>query len=125
MARVSYQTLNENLVQAIKNGELDNDRLEEVRETVLEHHTKVKRAVKMLAIVLAVIYALLAFDLFVLPIIQGKTVDVGVGIFGMVFSMIPLVFLYIAYIFTHGRMTRQYNKSLKKGYPQLFDKMKI
>lgn len=122
---LTTKTLNRQVRNAVSNGQLDRDALVSLRKSVLDYAVPVQKRfiyVCALFIFLPVIFAAMSISRLSS---SGATFDPVFFLEGIIPPTIFIVaFLaFLGYV-SFGRIKNQYNKALKKGYPELYQELK-
>jgi len=122
---LTTKTLTREAVKSISTGQMDKFDLKKTRKNVSEYVEPVKKRF-MLALVLLATMTLLMGASTVLNISKNGHVDFVT----LLFVFVPIIlFLAIAFGFigwlSFGRISGQFNRALKKGYPELYEELKL
>ncbi len=120
MATIHYRTLNMQLKRAIVNRSLSEDQLREAAENVKAGNKKTMKTINIAMIICAVIFLIM----FV-PVIRENGDPKFIGIM-LAIIVGSLAFVYaIIYELMVGVLKGQFNKAVKKGYPEMAKELKV
>ncbi len=120
MATIHYRTLNMQLKRAIVNRSLSEDQLREAAENVKAGNKKTMKTINIAMIICAVIFLIM----FV-PVIRENGDPKFIGIM-LAIIVGSLAFVYAAiYELMVGVLKGQFNKAVKKGYPEMAKELKV
>ena len=125
MATYTYTTLTEDVQHNIKEARYSKQELSEIYGGLREKADAGRKKMKTVRIVIAVVYVLA-----ILPAIKDVFAMGGSGI-GWTFlaALIPLPFFALGYALarwhSYGMFCSQFNKAVKKGYPELAEEYKL
>ncbi len=122
---LTTKTLTKEAAKAIAAGRMDKFDLKKTRKNVAEYVEPIKKRFSLACVLLAAMTLLMGTST-VMNISKNGPVDFVTLLF--VFAPI-ILFLAIAFGFigwlSFGRMTGQFNRALKKGYPELYEELKL
>ena len=125
MATYRYTTLTEDVQHNIKAAVYSKQELDEIYGGLREKADAGRKKMKTVRIIIAAIYVLA-----VLPAIKSVA-DMGDSGFGWVIlsALLPLPFFALGYALarwhTYGMFCSQFNKAVRKGYPELAEEYKL
>ncbi len=122
---LTTKTLTKEAVKAIAAGQMEKFDLKKTRKNVAEYVEPIKKR-----------FSLACVLLIAMTLLMGATTAINLGSNGnldfvtLLFIFVPMIlFIAIAFGFigwlSFGRMTGQFNRALKKGYPELYDELKV
>ena len=121
MVYINFQTLNSNLKKAIKDKSLKPDELKAVSAKMKAEH---KKTFKIASIVMACFTVFIAIMMTIGLI--GDKADSGAILFSLLIMIPAMALVWGIVWFTQiGIVKIQFNSTVKKSYPELFEEVKI
>ena len=122
---LTTKKLTKEAVKEIAAGRMEKYDLQKTRKNVVEYVEPVRKRFTLALILLATMVLLMGVST-VVNISKTGPVDFET----LLFIFVPIIlFLTIAFGFigwlSFGRISGQFNRALKKGYPELYDELKI
>ena len=122
---LTTKALTREAVKAISDGRMDKFDLKKTRKNVAEYVEPVKKRFTLALVLLTA-----------MTLLMGATTAINLGNSGeldfvtLLFIFVPMIlFLAIAFGFigwlSFGRITGRFNRALKKGYPELYEELRI
>ena len=125
IVKVNYKTISREVINALSAGAMELEHVKALRKNVEEYAVPKKKGFITAVIVMVVIFAFM-FGSMIMLMSQNGPIDYSL----LMFTMVPLiVVIAIGLLFggwlSFGRIKSQYNTSLKKGYPQMYEELKL
>ena len=125
IVRVNYKTISREVINALSAGAMELEHVKALRKNVEEYAVPKKKGFITAVIVMVVIFAFM-FGSMIMLMSQNGPIDYSL----LMFIMVPLiVVIAIGLLFggwlSFGRIKSQYNTSLKEGYPQMYEELKL
>ena len=124
-ARLNYKTLSKDVTTVLSEGAMELEHVKVLRKTVDDYATPVKKKF-LLACILIVAMSAFMFGSSVMTLGVSNMEDAKIllSILGPVFVALVLGFAFIGWK-SFGKIITQYNSGLKKGYPELYNELKL
>ena len=122
---LTTKALTREAVKAISDGRMDKFDLKKTRKNVAEYVEPVKKRFTVACALLATMTLLMGVST-VMNISKNGQVDhvTLLGIFAPILIFLVLAFGFIGWL-SFGRIKGQFNRALKKGYPELYEELKL
>lgn len=119
------KALTREAVKAISDGRMDKFDLKKTRKNVAEYVEPVKKRFTVACALLATMTLLMGVST-VMNISKNGPVDhvTLLGIFAPILIFLVLAFGFIGWL-SFGRIKGQFNRALKKGYPELYEELRL
>ena len=120
MATISYRTLSMDMKRTIVNKQLTEDQLRETSERMKEDNRKYMKRIYLVISIVAVVSVVMGLPLM----IRIRDPKFIVMILGIIIDTLVIVYV-ICYGALIGIVKSQFNRAVKKAYPEIADEVKI
>ena len=125
IVRVNYKTISGEVINALSAGAMELEHVKALRKNVEEYAGAKKKGFITALIMMVVIFAVM-FGAMIMSMSKNGPIDYSL----LMFIMAPIVIviaigMLLGGWLSFGRIKSQYNTSLKKGYPQMYEELKL
>ena len=125
IVRVNYKTISREVINALSAGAMELEHVKALRKNVEEYAGAKKKGFITALIMMVVIFAVM-FGAMIMSMSKNGPIDYSL----LMFIMAPIVIviaigMLLGGWLSFGRIKSQYNTSLKKGYPQMYEELKL
>ena len=125
--RVTLNTkkLTREAIKAIESGQVEKYELQKLRQNVIDYIEPVKKRFTMASVLLITMFVLMSASSVMNLQKNGAFDPVTVlTVFAPVILFLVVVFALLGWV-SFGRIKGQFNKALRKGYPDLYEEYKV
>ena len=122
---LTTKKLTKEAVKAMSAGQLDKFDVKKLRGSVVEYIEPVKKRYTMACVLLVAMFVLFTASSFANMSKNGNfDLALALSILAPIVLFLIVVYAALGWL-SFGRIKGQFNRALKKGYPELFDELKL